>query len=302
MTLSASQLAARSARLGGSDTAAALGMSRYKTAYQLYLEKRGEVPPSFEETNAIRMGRLLEPVVRQVYADDTGYIVRAPDTLYHAKYDWMVAHIDGVVAEHNRGWEGKSCAVPNFDEWGEEGSDEVPQEYSLQVQKYLIVTGLPTWDLSVITGRFTVRHYTIHADPELQQMIIEGEAEFIERMRSGKPPSLDYEHRSALDLIRKLYPGTNGKRMEASDEIIAARAKLDAAKETIKIAEGIVDSMKARLLDFMGESALLAFPDDGKCYRRKLTQRAGYTVESTEYVDSRFINDPEISKKGARRK
>jgi len=297
MTLSAAQHAARSARLGGSDTAAALGMSRYKTAYQLYLEKRGETPISIEETNAIRMGRLLEPVVRQVYSDDTGYVVRAPDTLFHPTYDWMVAHIDGVVVEHDRGWEGKSCAVPHFEEWGEQGSDEVPQEYILQLQKYLIVTGLPMWDLSVITGRFTVRHYTIHADSELQRLIIDGEAEFIERVRSGNPPPLDYKHRTALELLKAVYPGTNGARIEATEEMIACRAHLDAANDAIKTAKGVVDEMKARLLDFMGEAALLCFRD-GKCFRRQKQNRAAYSVDATSFIACRFIHDPT----GTRRK
>src|SRR5690606_9194624 len=195
----------RIGRLGGSDAAAALGMHRYKTAYQLYLEKRGEIDISDEENNAIRMGRLLVPVVRQVYCNDTGFKARAPTTLPHPNLDWMIAHVDGVIAEHNRGWEGKSCAVPNPDEWGEPGSDQVPQEYLLQTQQYMIVTGLPAWDLSVITGRFRVRHYTIEADLELHEMMIEGEAEFMRRVREGDPPPLDYEHRTALDLIKKIY-------------------------------------------------------------------------------------------------
>ena len=57
--------------IGGSDAAAAVGLSPWKTRLELWLEKTGQTPDR-EETPEMRRGTLLEPVVKQLYADATG--------------------------------------------------------------------------------------------------------------------------------------------------------------------------------------------------------------------------------------
>jgi len=303
MSLTVKQHAARALGIGGSDAAAALGLSKWKPTLQLYLEKRGEVERSYEETQVQYWGKKLEPVVRQEYSDRSGNVVRLPtETLWHPKHTFMCAHVDGLVVEANRGYEGKCSIQYLAEEFGESGTDEIPDDYIFQCQHYMIVTGMPVWDLCVLIGGHDFRQYQVREDKELQEMIIDGEAEFARRVREGDPPPLDYEHRSALDLLRKLYPGTNGQRIEASEDAIQWRAAMDEFSAAEKDAKAGKEANRARLLEFMGEAALLAFPD-GKCFRRKAIERTGYTVEPASYMDARFINDPDVKpKKGARRK
>lgn len=70
-------LKARKRGIGGSDAAAALGMSPWKTQLELYLEKRGELMAPDIDSEAMLWGRVLEPVIRQQYAERTGKIGRA---------------------------------------------------------------------------------------------------------------------------------------------------------------------------------------------------------------------------------
>lgn len=298
MALTAQQLETRKTGVGGSDCAIVLGQSKWMTARQLYHEKRGEfVRPVDEQENEVQWwGRMLEPVVRQKYAERTGRTVMVPaDTIRSEEHPFMLAHIDGYT-DDGRGYEGKTAMLSTG--WGEEGTDAIPTEYLLQVHHYMIVTKLPVFDVMTLIGR-KFSYYEVPADPELHAMIIEAEAEFMRRVREGDPPALDYQHKTAIECLKRLYPGTNGIRLVASAEAIRCRAGMDAAAEIVKTQKAIQEGWKAQLLEIMGESALLAF-DDGKCFRRQQASRAAYTVEATSYVDTRFVNDPDL--KGSRKK
>src|SRR3990167_10245335 len=79
--------------IGGSDIAAIRGLSPWKTAYQVYEEKRKEVGEG-EGNTATDGGRRLEPAIRQWYSDQTGRSVKLPDKiLYHKKYPFMLASL-----------------------------------------------------------------------------------------------------------------------------------------------------------------------------------------------------------------
>jgi putative phage-type endonuclease len=290
MSLTAEQIQARLSGIGGSDAAAALGLSKRKTALELYLEKRGEIAPEDpgEDNELIWWGRALEPIVRQRYAETTGRTVLLPETtIRHPAHGFMLAHVDGIISGERRGYEGKTAF--NSSGWGESGTDEIPTDYALQVHHYLTVTEYEVWDVAVLIGR-TFRIYEVARDLELSEMLIEREADFMRRVREGDPPSLDYDHPTARDVCKKLYAGTNGARLEASASAIQWRQELEDAKSVAKDALARADSLQARLLEEMGEAALLAFPD-GKCFRRQKIQRAGYTVGPSEYMDFRLIND-----------
>jgi putative phage-type endonuclease len=288
VSLTAAQLEARRSGCGGADAAAALGVSKIKTMRQLYGEKRGELEEAPGDEEVRWWGEALEPIVRQKYAERTGYEVRRPtQTLWSDKHPFMCAHLDGYVDTPRRGYEGKTAFLSTG--WGEEGTDEIPVDYVIQVQHYMVITALPVFDVcSLIHRRFA--YYEVPEDRELQEMIVEGEADFMRRVREGDPPPIDYTHRSALELLRRLYPGTNGKRMAANQLAIAKREAMEQMAEAEKNAKAEKDAAKAWLLDFMGEAALLAFPD-GKAFRRQTTKRAAYAVDATEYVDARMVKD-----------
>ena len=303
MALTAEQILNRSKGVGGSECAMALGVSKFKTARELYHEKRGELESTFlDDSDVIWWGNALEPIVRQKYAETTGRIVRLPqETQFSAEHDFMLCHVDGVSEDQNghdpRGYEGKTAFLSTG--WGEEYTDQIPEDYLLQVHHNLIVTQLPAFDvMSLIDRRF--RMYCVEPDKELHEMIIEGEREFMRRVREGDPPPLDYQHKTALDVVRKLYPGTNGVRLIANEDQTRWRELMQAAAAAESKAKAEKEGWKARLLESMSEAALLAFPD-GKAFRRQETKRAAYTVDASVYVDSRFVNDP-LATKGATRK
>jgi predicted phage-related endonuclease len=192
------------------------------------------------------------------------------------------------VEAPRRGYEGKTAFHSTG--WGEEGTDQVPIDALMQTHHYMIVTDLPVFDVCVLINRKFGFYEVPAPDAEMREMMIEGERDFMRRVREGDPPPLDYAHKTALDVIKKVYPGTNGERLIADVNAIAARKCLEECAEAEKLAKKQKEAFKAQLLDVMGEAALLAFPD-GKCLRRQKVERAGYYVEGAEYIDARFVND-----------
>jgi predicted phage-related endonuclease len=67
--------------IGASEIASACGISRYRSRFGLWLEKTGR-RPQFAGNVHTRLGNLLEPRARQLYADATGL------------------EVDGELAEH----------------------------------------------------------------------------------------------------------------------------------------------------------------------------------------------------------
>jgi putative phage-type endonuclease len=177
--------AVRMTGIGGSDAAAVLGLSKWKTPLQVYLEKLGQGGLMLDN-EAMAWGRALEPVIRQQYAERTGRIVYLPDTaLRHKEHDFMIANLDGYT-DDGRVLEVKTAR--SGQEWGEPGSDEIPTNYLLQVQHYLTVTGFEWADVAVLIGGSDFRIYEIRADKDLQALLIEGEAEFWQRVQDRNPP------------------------------------------------------------------------------------------------------------------
>jgi putative phage-type endonuclease len=236
----------RRSGIGGSDAAAILGLSKWKTPLEVYMEKRGELAPR-PDNESMRWGRVLEPVIRQQYAERTGRVVRVPDYIvYHQDHSFMLANLDGVT-DDRRVVEIKTARTSQG--WGDPGTDEVPQEYLLQVQHYMAVTGFGVADVAVLIGGSDFRVYEVPADRELQEMLIESEAEFWHRVEQGIPP----EPVSYADMQARFGRSSRGGSVEATDEVLDAVARLIAIKAQMTRLEGDEEAAKAIIMKALGE-------------------------------------------------
>lgn len=243
--------------VGGSDVAAILGLSKYKTPLQVYQEKRGEIEPQ-ADNDAMRWGRYLEPVVRQAYADETGNEVRVIDQLVrHPIYEHMIANLDGFVIPETgprRVFEAKTARTA--DGWGEPGSDQIPQPYLLQVQHYMAVTGFVVADVAVLIGGSDFRLYEVPEDRELQDMLCDACTEFWGRVKAGEPP----EPQTYADVIARYGRASRTDAAMADADVLDAlkhRRELATQAQHLKLAE---DGWKAVVLKAMGECDTLVDP------------------------------------------
>jgi putative phage-type endonuclease len=285
-------LAERRHGVGGSDAAAALGLSPYKSTFELWLEKTGEVEPDdIDHVERVHFGRIMEDIIAREYARRMGVKVRRRnEILRHPKYPWMLANVDRIIDGQKRGLECKNVDAMAFrmGEWGEPGSDEVPEDYLLQCQHYMVVLDYPEWHLAACVGGNRLEMFIIRRDAELAEMIIDGERDFWQRVERHDAPELDYSRPDTRLLLAKLYPGTDGTEVGFDEDIEHwHRVKVQATALTKQYSD-VADAARNHILAAMG-NATFGRLADGSGYRRKTITRKAYEVEAATYVDCRHV-------------
>jgi len=300
-------LALRQTGIGGSDAGTVLGVNPYKQSLQLYHEKRGELEADdLSENEAVHFGNTLEDVVAAEFTRRTGLKVqRFNSTLRHPEHPFMIANLDRLVWEgdkkpaHNGEIRTKTLlecktALGRFTDktaWGPDGTDEVPETYFMQCMHYLAVTGADVCYLAVLMAGPEFRIYVIRRDEVIIAAIVEAERLFWQQVQDGTPPALDCEHRTAGNLLDRLYPGTDGSTIELPADVEHWHQVRVHSKDQAKQYEAAADAATNHIKNLMGTAAIAKLPD-GTAYTRKEVKRKGYEVADTTYVDFRFTAKP----------
>lgn len=280
--------------VGGSDMPVILGLSPWKSPLELYHEKRGEIAaPDLSDNDQVHFGVVLEDVVAKEYARRRSQaegrevkVRRVNTALRHKEHPFLIAHIDRDVLNESRILECKTADKWTAHKWGAPGTDEVPEPYIAQAHHYLTVADEEQCDLAVLIGGNDFRIYHIRRDPEWSAIVINAAGEFWTRVQEGRPPEPDY-NAHAIDVAKRLYPGTDGSTLEANAELEHWRGVYEDATRLATQYGKAADLAKAHLLFTMKQAAILRF-GDGSTFERKLVKRKGFTVEASEYVDGRM--------------
>lgn len=236
----------RTSGLGGSDIAAALGLSKWKTPFGLYMDKAGQ-GAEVEESESMYFGTLLEDVVAQEFSKRTALQVeRFPYLMRSKKYPFMLANIDRLLTGMDAGLECKTANAAAEKEWAD---DMVPEAYMLQCYHYMIVTGLRTWYIACLIGgqKFLWRKLTW--DDEVANSIIMAEEAFWKMVELQTPPSA---MGGDVDLLQLLYKGTNTDEIILPDYAYQTALEYNAASAREKIAKEEKDAHKAKLIELIG--------------------------------------------------
>lgn len=276
--------------IGGSDIAAILGISPWRTATDLWLDK---IRPRVEDSSNAqvkRRGQRLEPYIVDMIRDEYGLSITARNERYvDADVPFFAAEIDAEAGDENI--EIKTVHPFKSRDWGDEDSDELPLHYAAQAQWGLGIRRAPRCRVFALIGD-DLRHFVVERDDETIAAMRQRALDFWQTFVIPKvQPPLDFADSKTLDTLRKLYPGTDGSTVAASPMHEHWRAVLDTATDAVKKYQGVVDGARAHLLAEMGNAALLAF-DDGKAFRRKAVAKKAYTVNfpASTYIDFRLVN------------
>ncbi len=282
-------LKARQTGLGGSDIATLFGINPYATRLELYLQKRGEIEPT-PDNSRTKAGRVMEQVIASMVAEREGVKLRKVNrTLRHPKHDFLIAHIDRDFVGQPKGLEIKNVSPRMAYLWGKDGQpDAVAEYYVPQPHHYMLVLDYPAFDVAAYFGGDDLRIYPMERDREMDELIIQEAHDFWHKnVLAGVPPEPEFDHPATLPMFKRLYPGTNGATVEA-DEMLLHWAKVaeEAAKKASEYAT-VAETAKNHLLAFMGDAAVLKL-EGNRVFRRKLIQKKPYTVEASSYIDARF--------------
>lgn len=241
-------LAERRTGIGGSDVAPLMGLSPWTTPYELWLDKLGRLPQK-EETPAMRMGTLLEPLILGMYVQETGIHATKPaEIIRSTQHPFALANLDGLASD--RVVEIKSARDDR--DWGEPGTDEIPTYYAAQVMHYMGVTGLPRADVAVLIGGSDFRVYTVARDDDLIQAIFRVEQDFWRHVTECSPPPIERASDAAL-----AWPASRASHVQAPPNIAASVARLKEIKAMAKALESEASTLEDIVKPFIADNDTL---------------------------------------------
>lgn len=238
----------RAEHIGGSDVAAVLGVSPYKSKWQLYMEKAGKLPAEDLSGNtAVQAGTYLEDGIARWASDKWGLSLTKVHA-YHTVDDvpGMGASLDYATPD----------GIPVEIKWSARGHGwiyqqdqiiEAPEGYILQVQHQIECVGASHgWLVALIDNE--PRRMMIPRHDGIITAIREAIAQFWGDIRDGIEPDPDF----ALDgdaiarlLEQTPYADVDISNIEGADALFR---KFKDGKETAKLGEASAEAAKAKLL------------------------------------------------------
>lgn len=240
--------------IGGSDIAIILGLSKYKTPYQLWCEKRGIISTTYEQSQLQYWGNQLEVVIRKEFRKRHRVQVTTPkETIQHPFYDFLRGNIDGFIPKWDSVFEAKCSHAFMAQTWGESGSDVIPMEYLVQVAFYCSVMNAKGAHIAVLIGGNEYREFKYTRDLELEKTIIDSAVVFWEAVQNGTQPE-------AINMsdIKLLYPTTKAESSITID--LETKKPLQVLRETrdkISKDKTILEDAKLKIMRYMKDNEVL---------------------------------------------
>lgn len=198
-------LATRNIGIGGSDAGIIMGSNPWKSPYQLWLEKTGQVEPEdISQKDAVYWGTVLEPLVAKRFSEVTGKKVERCGMLQNNESPWMLANIDRLVLGEGAGLEIKTTNAFRSAEWD---GDQLPDSYYWQCQHYMMTTGLPLWYIAVLIGGQDFRWKAIPRNEEdIKELFLREEEFWNVNVLQHVMPGIDGSD-STREALKEKYPG-----------------------------------------------------------------------------------------------
>ena len=237
-------LAMRKAGIGGSDCAAAVGLSRWKSPFQLWSEKTDRIIPT-KAGEACYWGSLMEPILRAEFTKRTNLEVHeCPFFLRSKEHKHMLANIDGYVKNEDGSFsvlEIKTANAYAVQDW----QDGLPIEYFAQIMHYMVVTGMSSAYVAVLLGGNEFRIQKYDRDEEMIQHIVQMEEHFwYEYMLKDTPPEATAKDN---ELLGQLYPKSKEKAIEMPAKATDVLADYEKACKDLTLAKEAKEEAEAKL-------------------------------------------------------
>lgn len=276
----------RKSGIGGSDASAILGFNRWKSAFQLYIEKTSNFVEE-SDSEAAYWGNVLEDVVAREFAKRTGKKIRKINRmLRHPKHYFMTANLDRDVVGEKAFLECKTASEYLKDSWN---GEDVPAAYLCQLQHYLAVTGYEKAYIAVLIGGNKFVWKEVARDDEFIELMIQHEKEFWENhVLANEPPPIDGST-SATELLAKMYPQDDGSAVMLDEQSNTLIEAIESIKTEEKQLEKQRKEYENQLKMTLGEAA------EGHSNRFRVSYK---TIFSNRF-DSKRLKDenPDLYKK-----
>lgn len=287
-------LQARKSGIGGSDAAAVMGVSRWKSAYALWAEKTG-LEPDTEDNEVLRWGRILEEPIIVDYERLTGRKVErlGPFSIQrHVKLPFMICTHDGIVdADDGRGpgaLSVKYIGPMNTKSWEQ---TQGPIDYKVQLQHEMAVSNLAWGSFAVLIWGKGVRWFDVDRNDNFIEALTDTERDFWRRVEKGDPPPVDGSE-STTEALKRLYPKDKGTAIDLPADAAALIRELHKLKAEKKATEGRVALLENTIKKAIGDASEARLNGRVVCTYRTVEKKS-YTVKAQSYRQLRWKDEEE---------
>lgn len=232
---------ARQTSIGGSDVAAILGKSPWKSAYTLWAEKSGLIDTNKEPSMPMILGNAFEPVIRDLFAEQNKDFLTVYQTGTWSSINdpFMIANPDGLIE-----WANGKLSLLEI-KFTRQYWDELPEHYNLQVQHYLNVLGLDSAMVVAVAGG-DWREFEVVRDDSLIDTLKTSLRAFYALVGTKQGPDWDGSD-STYETVRELSEGLELGEIELGSlwsNLLAAKLEAEYWDNTFK-------AQKSAVLAFM---------------------------------------------------
>lgn len=241
--------------MSASKIAAVVGLSPWHSRFSLWHQMAGLLPR--EPDNAVfRRGHYLEPAIAAWFADQhpTWWVgaghcwAREDEPLFTAAPDREAVMEDGMTTV------GVEIKTENdVEEYGPDGSDEIPAHYRAQVQWQMYVRGTRVTHVAVLTKYLEFREYVVPYDEADAEYLADEARAFMASLPGGPAecrPDID-AHGATYTAVKRMHPGIEQRDVEVPQTVADQYLELDALSKTVDAEKRAATS---KLLDIMGDA------------------------------------------------
>jgi putative phage-type endonuclease len=279
-------LQARRRSIGASESAAIFGLGYSSQSPLTVWASKVYGEDDFQETARMKIGKLIEPALRTIFADQNGIDCESPGefSIYrHPDLPYMGATLDGLAVHPDYGpvpVEMKNVDFFNRAEW-EAGTG--PLKYQIQVQHQLAVTGAShAYLFGLIGGNSPVSILVERNERFINETLLPKLESFWGYVTRQEMPPVDGSEATAK-LLKTIWPRDNGVAVMLPAESVEWDRELVAIKQTIKDAEARKTLLENQIKAAIGEATFGEIPGGGR-YRWKEQVSQIKAVEAHERV------------------
>jgi putative phage-type endonuclease len=278
----------RSKFLGGSDIAAVLGISPWKTSLQLWKDK---ITPRVEDQTPsakpqFRRGIRWESVVAEMLVEALQHqghdveIVAANKRYQDAEHPFMASEIDFELRldgeQEITNAELKTVHPFKMRDWGDSGGEDCPIHHTAQVMHGLGITRRKRGILAALFGADELRTYPIDADEEtIAAMRARAVSFWTDHVLAGIPPAP-----VNLEDLSKLFDKDGaGAPLLADPDLAEWIMRARAINAEIKAREAEAEDLEFRIKRAMRDCTEIVMPNGKKAVEWK--QRSGSWLDET---------------------
>lgn len=275
--------------IGGSDIATIMGLNKYKSSHQLFYEKVEETSNDYDNI-AMFMGRFMEDHIAELWSYWDGDV----DTLMsnyennnpvrkcrkqnsfiiNPDYPFLFASVDRIITKGAAGKEGileiKTISGFTSNMW----IAGIPPQYIVQLQQYLLVTGLEYGEMAILKDGRYPEVYSFERNDEIMNNIVEQASAFWDNVLKARElykQGLPFEHLEPEIDNTEAYAAFLNEKFKATpataqpdENIFKIGLEYMACNDAIKQIENDKEICANSIKEYMGDASLIDFGINGK--------------------------------------